>query len=97
MFGVLIAVEFDVLCGRKTSVSDVADITLPVCAWSPVTGERIRTRDPAAIGQLRLGVSCAKAIVGTISAAVYNVRVKRMSPPCLRGRRISVATNNAQG
>jgi hypothetical protein len=80
MFGVLIAVEFDVLFGRKTSVSDVAEITLPVCAWSPMTGERIRTRDPAGIGQL-LGVFCAEASVGTISAAVYNVRMKRMSPP----------------
>jgi hypothetical protein len=96
MFGVPIAVELDVLWGRNTSVSDVAEMTLPVCAWSPVTGESIRTRDPAAIGQLPLGAFCAKASVGTISAARYNVRIKRMSPPIWRGRRISVAANDAQ-
>jgi hypothetical protein len=77
-------------------VSDVAETTLPVCAWSPRTGARIRTRDPAAIGQLPLGVFCAKASVGTISAAVYNVRMKRMSPPILRARRMSAAANDAQ-
>jgi hypothetical protein len=93
MFGVPIAVEVDVLCGRKTSVSDVAETTLPACAWSPKTGESIRTRDPAAIGQLPLGALCAALSVGTISAAVNNVRMKRMSPPFLRGRRMSVATN----
>jgi hypothetical protein len=81
MFGVLIAVEFDVLAGMKTRVSDVAEITLPVCARSPKMGERTRTRDPAETGQLRPAVPCAKLSEGTISAAVYNVRMKRMSPP----------------
>jgi hypothetical protein len=53
-------------------------------------------KNSAAIGQMPLGAFCAKASVGTISTAVYNVRMKRMSPPILRGRRISVATNAAQ-
>src|ERR1700674_1339254 len=73
MCGALIAVENDSLAGRNTSVSEVAETTLPVCRLLPRLGDTILIREPGVSGQSGVGATCAADRVGTASAAAQTI------------------------
>jgi hypothetical protein len=87
----MMAVSVESPSARNVSVSDVAETTLPIAyraprnaSRSPRSGERILTREPAAIGHSEAGASCAANGVDATNAAIQTSRMKRNLSSVLR-------------